>query len=285
MGHPINFWAGEKGGTGKSWGARLDCQRHLDQGEEFFLIDADPSHASTRKYYGRYTFERPAHFSEAPERASTANPILDAALARSVVANCRAASNASLLTWLLTKKVPQMAQSLGIKMRYLFVSDLENDSLNLFEPTAEAISKYMPIIFVANVGRNTTDLEFFESSGFQALLSRFQVPEVRLGLFDLEMKKVIDGHTPEKKLLTWGEARDYPDFGILGQQEIQTYLEDFYGQLDRAERLADSAFSERSLSPDANGKETEARSKSILKRNSRDGQDFSLDSGNGSDES
>ena len=271
VGHPLNLWAGEKGGTGKSWGARLDCQRHIDRGEEFYLIDTDTSNATTSKYYGSYQYKKPAHFSEAAERASTANSLLDAALARPVVANCRAASNASLLTWLLTKKVPQMAQSLGIKMRYLFVSDLENDSLNLFEPTAEAISKYMPIIFVANVGRNTTDLEFFESSGFQALLSRFQVPEVRLGLFDLEMKKVIDGRTPERKLLTWGEARDNPDFSILGQQEIQTYLEDFYDQLDRAERLADSAFYQRSLSPDANGKETETDPTPLRKRDSRNG--------------
>ena len=78
-------------------------------------------------------------------------------------------------------------------MRYLFVSDLENDSLNLFQPTAEAIGQYMPIIFVANLGRNTTDLEFFESEGFQSLLSRYKAPVIRLGLFDLEMKKVIDG--------------------------------------------------------------------------------------------
>ena len=129
----------------------------------------------------------------------------------------------------------------------------------------------MPIIFVANVGRNTTDLAFFESSGFQALLTQYSVPVVRLGLFDLEMKKVIDGHTPEKKLLTWEEARDYPDFGILGQQEIQTYLEDFYGQLDEALGLADRAFSGRSLSPDANGQKTETHPTPLIKRDSRNG--------------
>ena len=196
--------------------------------------------------------------SEATSRASTANPILDAALLRPVVANCRAGTNESLLTWLVTKKVPQTAKRLGIKMRYLFVSDLENDSLNLFQPTAEAIGQYMPLIFVANIGRNTTDLEFFESTGFQALLSRFEVPVISLGLFDLVLKKVVDGRNPERKLLTWGEARDYPDFGILGQQEIQTYLEDFYAQLDRAERLADHAFSSRSASNSTNGSETEA---------------------------
>ena len=133
----------------------------------------------------------------------------------------------------------------------------------------------MPTIFVANIGRNTTDLEFFQSSSFQALLSQYSVPVIELEIFDLELKRVIDGRNPERKLLTWGEARDNPDFSILGQQEIQTYLEDFYGQLDRAERLADSAFYQRLLSPDANGKETEARSKSILKRNFRDGQVFS----------
>ena len=258
MSNAINLWSGEKGGTGKSWLARLDCQRHLDRQQDFFLIDTDKSNATTSNYYGSFLFDKQAYFSEATERASTANPILDAALLRPVVANCRAGTNESLLTWLVTKKVPQTAKRLGIKMRYLFVSDLENDSLNLFQPTAEAIGQYMPLIFVANIGRNTTDLEFFESTGFQALLSRFEVPVISLGLFDLEMKKVVDGRNPERKLLTWGEARDYPDFGILGQQEIQTYLEDFYAQLDRAERLADHAFSSRSASNSTNGSETEA---------------------------
>ena len=129
----------------------------------------------------------------------------------------------------------------------------------------------MPIIFVANQGRNTTDLEFFESSGFQALLEQYQTPVIRLGLFDLEMKKVIDGRNPERKLLTWGEARDYPNFGILGQQEIQTYLEDFYAQLERAERLADLAFSSRASSNEANGQETETLPPHTIKRNSSNG--------------
>lgn len=271
MSHDINLWTGEKGGTGKSWLARLDCQRHLDRNEDFFLSDTDKSNATTSNYYGRYKFDRQAFFSEAIERASTANSLLDAALLRPVVANCRAGTNEALLTWLVSKKVPQTAKRLGIRMRYLFVSDLENDSLNLFQPTAEAISQYMPIIFVANLGRNTTDLEFFESQGFQALLEHYQAPIVRLGLFDLEMKKVIDGRNPERKLLTWGEARDYPDFGILGQQEIQTYLEDFYAQLDQAERLADLAFSQREASNSTNGQETETLPPITRKRNSGNG--------------
>ncbi len=271
MSNAINLWAGEKGGTGKSFAARLDCQRHLDRSQDFFLIDTDKSNATTSNYYGSYKFDKQAFFSEAQERASTANPLLDAALLRPVVANCRAGTNDPLLTWLVSKKVPQTASRLGIKMRYLFVSDLENDSLNLFGPTAEKLGQHMPIIFVANLGRNTTDLEFFQSPGFQALLERYQAPMVNLGLFDLEMKKVVDGRNPERKLLTWGEARDYPDFGILGQQEIQTYLEDFYAQLDRAERFADLAFSERSPSNSANGQETGTPPPPPRKRNSTNG--------------
>lgn len=48
MSNAINLWSGEKGGTGKSWLARLDCQRHLDQGQDFFLIDTDWSLDYTR---------------------------------------------------------------------------------------------------------------------------------------------------------------------------------------------------------------------------------------------
>jgi len=243
----------------------------LDHGQDFFLIDTDKSNATTSNYYGSYKFDKKAFFSEEASRASTANSLLDAALLRPVVANCKAGTNEALLTWLVSKKVMPTAKRLGIRMRYLFVSDLDNDSLNLFEPTAETIGQHMPMIFVANVGRNTTDLEFFESDGFQALLSRYQVPVVRLGLFDLEMKKVIDGHNLQKKLLTWGEARDYPDFGILGQQEIQTYLEDFYAQLDTAERLADLAFSQREASNSINPTETETLPPITRKRNSSNG--------------
>jgi hypothetical protein len=249
----------------------LDCQRYLDRQRDFFLIDTDKSNATTSNYYGQYKFDKSATFSEAVERASTANSLLDAALLRPVVANCRAGTNSSLLTWLVSKKVPMTAGRLGIKMRYLFVSDLENDSLNLFEPTVEAIGQHMPLIFIANLGRNTTDLEFFESSGFQGLLAKYGVPVVRLGLFDLEMKKVIDGRNGERKLLTWGEARDYPDFGILGQQEIQTYLEDFYAQLDGAEGLADLAFSQRSSSQSNSGAKTDSVPPVARKRNSANG--------------
>lgn len=271
MSNHINYWAGEKGGSGKSWCCRLDCQRYLDRGQEFFLVDTDKSNATASNYYGSYKFDKLAFFSEAQERASTANPVLDAALLRPVAVNCRAGTNESIRTWLESKKVPQTAKRLGIRMRYLFVSDLENDSLNLFRPTVEMIGQHMPIIFVANLGRNTTDLEFFESEGFQTLLEQYQVPVVWLGLFDLEMKKVIDGRNPERKLLTWGEARDYPGFGILGQQEIQTYLEDFYEQLDRAEGLADLAFSQRGVPNAAAGEETEAVPTPARKRHSSNG--------------
>lgn len=167
--------------------------------------------------------------------------------------------------------MPQTAKRLGIWLRYLFVSDLENDSLNLFRPTVEMLGQHMAIIFVANLGRNTTGLEVFESERFQKLLERYQVPMVRLGLFDLELKKVVDGRNPAEKLLTWGEARNYPSFGILGQQEIQTYLEDFYEQLDRAEGLTDLAFSQREISKAASGEETEAVPAPARKRHSTHG--------------
>ena len=113
MSHWINLWAGEKGGTGKSWGARLDCQRHIDQGRDFFLIDADQSNATASNYYGSYKYEKSAYFTEAAERASKANPILEAALSRPVVANCRAGTRENIVTWLSTKKVIPTATARG----------------------------------------------------------------------------------------------------------------------------------------------------------------------------
>jgi CO dehydrogenase nickel-insertion accessory protein CooC1 len=58
MSNAINLWAGEKGGTGKSFVARLDCQRHLDRNQDFFLIDTDKSNATTSNYYGSHKFDK-----------------------------------------------------------------------------------------------------------------------------------------------------------------------------------------------------------------------------------
>ena len=251
QGFYANLYGGQKGGPGKSWCSRLDCQRHVDRQQDFFLVDVDEGNSTAAKFYGDYLFNRPAMFTEAMERASRANPVLDAALQKPVVVNCRAGTNEGILNWLQTTQVVPVAQRFGIKLRYVFVSDLDNDSLNLFRPTAEMFSLYMPLIFVANLGRNTMGTTFFESEGFQGLLEQYTVPVITIKLFDLELKRQMEGHNPEKRLLNWGEAREYEPFGVLGQAEVQAYLDDFYGQLDRAERFADLEFSKRASSSSA----------------------------------
>jgi len=243
QGFYVNLWSGQKGGTVKSWGSRLDCQRHIDREQDFFLLDVDEGNSSTAQFYGNYLFNQTAKLTEVVERSSLANALLDAPRTKPTVVNCRAGSNEALLTWLSNKPVKKMAQKFGIRMRYIFVSDLDNDSLKLFRPTVEMFSPYMPLIFMANLGRNTMGAEFFESKEFQDLLQKHKVPVVKVNQFDLELKRKMEGHNPEKRLLTWGEALNNEAFGILGQAEGQANLDDFYEQLDGAERLADLEFS------------------------------------------
>ncbi|MGA7954001.1 MAG: hypothetical protein WCA07_10835 [Gloeobacterales cyanobacterium] len=267
----LNLWSGEKGGVGKSFCCGMDCQRHIDRNQPFYLIDADKKNATVRSYYGDYALDKDVFFSEAPERASTANWLLEAATKRPVVANCRAGTLDSLLTWVEQKQVVPIARQQGVQLRYFFVSDLEHASLNLFPVTAEQVAPLMPIIFVANYGCNRTDDSYFQSAGFQGLLAQYEVPVVKVNLFDLEMRKVMDGRNPEGHLMTWGEAQSYGEFGILGQSEVQLFLESFYEQLDAAERFADLAFSNRTSSPSVNGGKAKGVSASARKRNSGDG--------------
>ncbi|NJN24452.1 MAG: hypothetical protein HC810_08780 [Acaryochloridaceae cyanobacterium RL_2_7] len=169
-----NLWSGQKGGVGKSWCARLDAQRHVDRKIPFWLMDADRGNQSTLRFYPDYTYKKSVHFSEAEERSSSANPILEAAIEKPVVTNCRAGTNTQILTWIKSKKVAVMAKKLGVTLRYFFVSDLETDSLNLFEPTVQMFAPYMSVIFVANRGRNLSGDSFFKTDGFQSLLKSFK---------------------------------------------------------------------------------------------------------------
>jgi hypothetical protein len=271
LGFYLNLWSGEKGGTGKSLCCRLDCQRHIDRKVPFYLIDTDTKNATAKDYYGDYVLDKDVVFTEAAERASKANLLLDAALSRAVVANCRAGTLDSLVTWLREKQVLLQAQKHGVRLRYFFVSDLEPASLNLFRETAQRITPFMPMIFVANYGCNRTDDSFFISPGFQELLTRYEVPVIKVGLFDLEMRAVMDGRNPQQHLMTWREAMEYSEFGVLGRSEVQIFLESFYEQLDTAERFADLAFSKRTSPQSLNGGETTDVSDSPRKRNSRNG--------------
>lgn len=267
----LNLWSGEKGGVGKSFCCGMDCQRHIDRNLPFYLIDADKKNATVRSYYGDYALDKDVFFSEAPERASTANWLLEAATKRPVVANCRAGTLDSVLTWIEQKQVVPIARQQGVQLRYFFVSDLEPASLNLFPVMAQQVAPLMPIIFVANYGCNRTDDLYFQSSGFQDLLARYETPVVKVKLFDLEIRKVMDGRNSEGHLMTWGEAQNYAEFGILGQAEIQLFLESFYEQLDAAERFADLAFSNRTSPPSVNGGQAKGSSASPRKRGSGHG--------------
>lgn len=110
QGFYVNLWSGQKGGTGKSWGSRLDCQRHIDRNQDFFLLDVDEGNSSTAKFYSDYLFDKSAKLTEVVERSSLANSILEAPRTKPTVVNCRAGTNEALLTWLSNKPVTRMAQ-------------------------------------------------------------------------------------------------------------------------------------------------------------------------------
>jgi CO dehydrogenase nickel-insertion accessory protein CooC1 len=59
----LNLWSGEKGGVGKSYCCGLDCQRHIDRNQPFYLIDADRKNATVRSYYGDYVLDKEVFFT------------------------------------------------------------------------------------------------------------------------------------------------------------------------------------------------------------------------------
>ncbi len=151
------------------------------------------------------------------------------------------------------------------------MSDLGRDSINGFAKVARAFAPLMSLVFVANRGCNFIGMNFFEAPKFQAVLEKYQVPVVHLSEFDLNWRRFIEGDNPDGQLMNWGDARELEEFGVLGRAKVQAYLEDFYGQLDRAERLADLDFAERVSSSSRNAHQTQGVSTSTRKSNSTHG--------------
>jgi len=99
----------------------------------------------------------------------------------------------------------------------------------------------MPMIFVLS---NTTIWSFL-SLWVSGVAKRYQAPVVQLGLFDLEMKKVIDGHNPRNYWL--GGKRGIIRFWEFWDSKNSNLSRNFYAQLDQRTTRRSGVFSTRSI--------------------------------------
>ncbi|NJN49454.1 MAG: mobilization protein MobD-like protein [Alkalinema sp. RL_2_19] len=216
----IHFIDGEKGGTGKSWVARLMHHHFRVKQVPFLGVDADRSNPT---YHNIYNDTQLLSFSIHPNEADYADALYSMALESSLLVNLPAQSHRALEQWLITKGVLDLLERKQIAVRKWWVSDGEGDSLNLLINSLESMGERVPHTLICNHGR-CSDWSFFHAHRpVQEAIRQYKVAIVDLP----EMSNFRRAQVNDRKF-TFEQAIQNQD-GVLtdiGAMVVERYCHD-----------------------------------------------------------
>ncbi len=221
----IHLTDGEKGGVGKSFFARALAQYHLDKQIKFVCVEADRSNPTLRNVYKDIC--KGAAFSEDEKLADSPDKVFDLALSQSVIVNFPAQVHRAFFKWFQTKGLSSLAKEHGVIFCKWWVSDGEDDSINLFLESLKQYDSAIPHIFVKNWGRCDEWGFFQKHQAIQDAIKQSNIPVI-------DFPKLGDARRVEINALrlTFDEARKHEPFGIIGRNQISTFLNQSYAALE-----------------------------------------------------
>jgi hypothetical protein len=212
----IHFVDSEKGGTGKSWFARVMHHTFQTRNYSFLGVDADTANPT---YHNIYTDTQRIPFSIDPKEQDLPDILFDMALTDDLIVNLPAQSHRSLHHWLTEKNVLLIAKEHGIVVKKWWISDGEDDSLNLFIKSVQAYGANIQHVFVQNKGRCTEWDYFNRHQAVQAAIAEQQVPVIEFPELSPFRRIAINAAR-----MTFAQAVIHGEFGILGRASIASYL-------------------------------------------------------------
>jgi hypothetical protein len=220
----IHLIDGEKGGVGKSWIARTMIQLLTDRGVPFTGIEADRSNPTLLNVYPDC---KRAFFSENEKMADLPDAIFNHALKKMVVVNLPAQVHRAVSHWIDTKGLLDLAKENDVTFVKWFVTDGENDSIQLFIESLEHYQGYVTHVFVKNWGR-CDEWDYF--NGHEAVQKSIE----EYGVTVIDFPKLGDAKRIEinAKRLTFEQAANYDEFGIIGRNQVKTFLRNAYTALE-----------------------------------------------------
>jgi hypothetical protein len=236
----IHFVNAEKGGVGKSFFTSVLVQYLVNRGILFYLVAADRSNpTSTNRYKDKPRYKtfwdesiRFIIFSESEKKEDAPDELFEMAIERDVVVDLAAQAFRPMSQWIAKKDVLQLAKEHRVKFCNWFISDGEDDSINLFLKSVNHYQSEMPHILVRNWGR-CEDWEYFEENiELQQAIDKYRTPII-------DFPKLSDGKRIKINAHRWTfeEALESPEFKIIAKQDIKTFLSKSYAALESSGAL------------------------------------------------
>ncbi|MBH8561310.1 mobilization protein [Nostoc sp. CENA67] len=221
----IHLIDGEKGGVGKSLVTRTMVQYCLDKRIPFVPVETDRSNPDVAGVYKGIC--QYAVFTEDERQADKADRIFEMAMSKPVIVNLAAQSHRAVKSWIEKNQLIELGSSEGVSFCKWFVSTGGYDSLNLFVQSVNSYGDRILHILVKNFGL-CDDWEHVESDPvMQKLLKKHRIQVIDFPKLSYKERNIID-----QNRLTFAEAREYKEFGVLGRQRVVHFLKLAYAAFE-----------------------------------------------------
>jgi hypothetical protein len=213
----VHLIGGEKGGTGKSWVARVLHHSLAHRNQIFHGIESD---ASSSIYRNIYDDARLLPLTMPQTAVAMADEAFKLALMGDVVINLPPQAHQHLRYWVEQFYVNAQAQKRDISIKQWWISDGEDESLQLFLNSLQTYGNDFQYVFVKNHGRSRNWDYFERHQEIQAAIHHYQVPLVEFPVL-AEMRRLYINH----HRLTFAKALQVQEFGLVGRHQIAQYLQ------------------------------------------------------------
>lgn len=221
----IHFIDGKKGGVGKSLVARTMIQYCLDRQLPFVGVETDRSNPDVASFYRSVC--QFAVFSEDEKKADKADKIFDLAIEKPVIVNLAAQVYRPVKDWIEKNELIELGEKNGVKFCKWFVCTGGYDSLNLFLQSLSNFESRMPHVLVRNLGLCDDWEHVEENEELGKLVKKYKVKVIDFPKFSYKERNIVD-----EKRLSFGEARELPEFGAVSKQRVSNFLKAAYAAFD-----------------------------------------------------
>jgi len=225
----IHLIGGEKGGVGKSLVARLVAQYMIDNNVPFLGFDSDRSHGALLRFYSGYASPVLIDSYESLDaivEAASADP------ARRVLVDLAAQAQDRLTQWMDDSQLLEVAQDLGLHIRYWHVMDAGKDSVDLLKRLLDRHGTKLNYVLVLNEIRGD-DFRILDGSGEKDRALALGASLIHLKrLHEVSMIK-IDASSASFWAVANKTDGETSGLGLLERQRVRVWLKHCFSEIAR----------------------------------------------------
>lgn len=227
----IHLIGGEKGGVGKSVVARLLAQYMIDHEIPFIGFDTDRSHGSLLRFYADYASPSIVDDYESLDKifeSAAENP------EQRILVDMAAQTHYPLAKWLEESGVLELADELGVTIRYWNIMDSGKDCVDLLGKLLDQYDSKINYVLVLNQLRDN-DFTLLEQSGMKERALALNAKLMTLKRLHTPVMTKIDANSSS----FWAAQNKTVDnanaLGLLERQRVKTWLKQAYSELKSIE--------------------------------------------------